>query len=259
MKKVLLTGIVLCLTASVALAGGLAFNWSTSTDCPSANTANQNFACNSNTAAAMYMVPAVQANVALPGFNALDCRIDAQSVGAVPAWWQGFIPSSCRGATAITTSAPPDPLAAGTVCATAKLWNNLVAYGGIGAYTYDAVNRWHMVVGYAAAGNRATNLTLTGVYNAFSVKVMTTNTVYVAPDPDNEVDEVLACAGCADGVTFVLNQINLNGSGGSLDQVTLPLSTSQQCITWQGGAGPTVCSATPARNTTWGQVKSLYR
>jgi len=263
MKKILLTGMLLCLTASMALAAGLNFNWSSSIECPAVQTSNQTFACNSNSAPAMYMVGSFVANVAVPGFNAMDIRIDGQSVGDVPAWWHGFDALSCRGAGAFTSAVPPNPPTVAGVCSVnatnGVLWLGLAPFGGIGAWVYDAPNRFHTVIGFAAGGNRATNLSIIQQFNAFNAKVMTSNTVYVAPDPTNEIDEVLACAGCLDGVTFVLNQINLFGSGVG-DQITQPIAPpASQCITWQGGAGAGVCGATPARNTTWGQVKSLYR
>jgi len=60
-----------------------------------------------------------------------------------------------------------------------------------------------------------------------------------------------ACAGCATPVTIVFNDLwILTG------HLTAPLSNA--CLRWQAD-GTTPCSATPARNSTWGQVKSLYR
>jgi hypothetical protein len=261
MKKILLTGMMLCLTASFALASGLNFNWNTTTQCPTVQNANMTWDCLDPGAndGDFFMVCSVMPNIAVVGFNALDARIDGQSVGPVPAWWQGFNPGSCREA-AFTPGLPPTtPTAPCAGNATTKLWTT-AAYGGMGAWVYDASNRFHTVVGFATAANRAANLVVTTQYNAFNIEVLTTNSLDVPESSPGAGDGIVACAGCAEGMTLVLNQIGLYGSGAE-DQVTLPGTTvgAKLCIEWQGGSGPGVCSATPSRNTTWGQVKSLYR
>jgi len=258
MKKVLLTGLVLCLTASMAMASGLNFNWNTSKQCPTVQTGNWSWACDNNDATE-YMVATVMPNIAVVGFSSMDARIDGQSVGPIPAWWEGFNAGACR-ATAFTAGlidvSPTAPCAGS---ATTKLWTN-TALGAIGFWGIDASNRFHIVVGFGMNPQRTANLSTTVQYNAFHIAVSAANTIYVAPDPDNAIDEVIPCLGCDQGVTFVLNQINLNGSGTG-DAVTLPGTTpgATQCILYQGGAGSGVCAATPTRNSTWGQVKSLYR
>jgi hypothetical protein len=125
----------------------------------------------------------------------------------------------------------------------------------MGAWVYDGSYRFHTVVGFATAGNRAANLSTTTQYNAFHIAVATTNTVYVAPDPDNGIDEVIPCAGCNQGMLLVLERIGLYGSDIE-DQVMVPIA--DQCINYQGGIYPGACYV-PTRNTTWGQLKSLYR
>ena len=83
MKRMLITGALLCLTASVAMASGLNFNWNTSKQCATVQTGNWNFACDTNDAV-MYMVASVMPNIAVVGFNAMDARIDGQSAGPIP-------------------------------------------------------------------------------------------------------------------------------------------------------------------------------
>jgi hypothetical protein len=66
-----------------------------------------------------------------------------------------------------------------------------------------------------------------------------------------------ACPGCLTSVCFCLNSIlvtNTPGNPAGNKYLTNPINNT---ATWQGG-GP--CDGvTPAKNTTWGQVKSLYR
>jgi len=259
MKKIVITALMLALTATLAAASGLDFQWSTSQNCPTTATGTWTFACNTNSNVE-YMVACGMPNVALVGMNAMDARIDVQTANAIPAWWQGFNAGACRQA-AFSPSVLPSALTL-SGC-TQRLWTT-DAYGGIGAWAIDGANRFHIVVGYATAGNRVANLSTTARYNAFQIAVLASNTVADPGDPDNGIDPVVPCAGCADGATLVLNQITYYGNGTvASDAIVAPLAPTSaingQCLLYNGGAGSGACGATPARNTTWGQVKSLYR
>jgi hypothetical protein len=262
MKRILVTGVLLCLTASLAVAGGLNFDWNTSKQCPAVPTDTWNFACNTNDAV-MYMVASFTPNIAVVGFDALDARINGQSAGlAVPAWWQAHDPGSCR-ETAFTPGViDVDPTAPCAGTTTTRLWTTQAIGGmGIWAYAYPGSNRFYTVVGFATSAVRAANLSTTTRYNAFHIAVATTNTVYVAPDPDHGIAEVIPCAGCDQGMTLVLDGIGLYGTFNGRpteDQVWVASGAPGACISYNGGGGY-VCGALPARNTTWGQLKSLYR
>jgi hypothetical protein len=57
----------------------------------------------------------------------------------------------------------------------------------------------------------------------------------------------------------VLNSITLrNMSFQELATLTTPVTPGGNFVTWQGGTGAN-CLAVPAKRTTWGAVKSLYR
>jgi hypothetical protein len=68
------------------------------------------------------------------------------------------------------------------------------------------------------------------------------------------------CAGCQVPACLVLNSIELFQVAGSapVDQYTMSNPNIRNWITWQGG-DPSCVAATPAKNKTWGSVKSLYR
>ncbi len=263
MKKIILTGMLLCLTASMALAAGLNFNWNTGMNCPVDQVAGKSLTWDCLDPGAndgvFYMIASVMPNIAVVGFNAMDARIDGQSAGPIAPWWQAFNAGSCREAAFTPGVIGTNPIAPCAGTATTKLWTT-AAYGGMGAWTING-NRFFTVIGFATAANRVANLNNTTTqYNVFNVQMMTSNSLDVPESEPGAGDGIVACPGCADGMTLVLNQIGLYGSAAE-DQVMLPatLANASQCITWQGGAGAGVCGATPARNTTWGQVKSLYR
>jgi hypothetical protein len=255
MKTTLVACALLGFAAVPAAAGSLNFNWNTSKQCPTVETHNWNFDCDNNDTV-MYMVASFTPNIAVVGFNAMDARIDGQTVGAIPAWWQAYNPGSCREAAFTPGVIDVNPTAPCSGTATTRLWTNQTL-GGLGAWIYDSSSRLHFIVGVGMDPPRATNLSTAKQYNAFHIAVATTNTIHVAPDPAHGIDEVLACDGCCRGMTLVLTQIGLYGSGAA-DQLYYGMTPYEtETITYQGG-GAGRCTV-PVRNTTWGQLKGMYR
>jgi hypothetical protein len=69
-----------------------------------------------------------------------------------------------------------------------------------------------------------------------------------------------ACAGCPLGACIVLNSIKINQPVGTPGGGKFISATAMRNhATWQGGIGADCYAATPAKNTTWGSVKALYR
>jgi hypothetical protein len=66
-----------------------------------------------------------------------------------------------------------------------------------------------------------------------------------------------ACSGCSVPVCLVLNSIEVNRQVPSVDELVTNPAT-RAFATWQGGI-PNCYAATPAKRSTWGAVKSLYR
>jgi len=273
MKKILLTGLLLCLVSSTALAAGFNLIWSTGTTAPTQcnGVVDQSFACDNNDGPLYPMLGSFQVAAPMLAFFGLSAIIDGQSQTAeMPMWWQSnnsglsytpVKPEACRNLAFSSATS----VVASTVTACYRLWT-ATANGGIGAWQTSmypppppavapAPNRLRIKIGYAMTTARV-NLVSTRTYNAFSVTMDASKTVYVAPDPP-DVEEVIPCAGCEVPLTLVLNQMDILGNAGALEVLTDAISN--RCITWQGGAGGSACDATPARNTTWGNVKSLYR
>ena len=67
------------------------------------------------------------------------------------------------------------------------------------------------------------------------------------------------CPGCLQPACIVLNSIKLaRPAGAPGGDVTLANAAVSSHVTWQGGT-PNCPGATPTQNTSWGQVKALYR
>jgi hypothetical protein len=66
------------------------------------------------------------------------------------------------------------------------------------------------------------------------------------------------CAGCADGVCIVFNQMTIFQTAGTPGGDYLVTDQDQRrTVTWQGGGFD--CTTVPVKRATWGQIKSLYR
>jgi hypothetical protein len=73
-----------------------------------------------------------------------------------------------------------------------------------------------------------------------------------------------ACAGCSTGMVWTLYQLTACGLNGRRDDIWQPRPGGSACLGWNvdGLTGPYswgFCYPVPVRNTTWGQVKALYR
>lgn len=67
-----------------------------------------------------------------------------------------------------------------------------------------------------------------------------------------------ACAGCSDPGVLAVRELVLESGDGAPPLVLDTSDRSGQCVTINGGAS-SLCGAVPARATTWGAIKSLYR
>jgi hypothetical protein len=256
MKKMLLIScVMLALTASVSLAQGT-LNISWGPECASdALVINKTFACLVNTGSNV-MVASFVPTASHPLFLALDACIDGQVAAPatiVPDWWQFKNAGTCRLAA----------LSAGAI-ASVNAANCIDNWAGQGTATVDYYGdplvaapvtgtRARIKIGVsvpAIAGNPVEG----GLeYFAFTVAVNNTKTRGAG---------TLSCAGCLTPMAWVFNSLMPAYSDGgsppvySSENISTPLVN--QCITWQGGATG-LCGETSAQNKTWGQVKSLYR
>lgn len=251
MKRLLvLSGALLVLGASAAAAApGLNLAWGGG--CWLENPVNtKTFACNTNTGNAQ-MTASYTPTASQPNFVGVECVLDFQfdGVTTVPDWWTFADPAACRN-TSLSTSADFSG-APQTSCVDA--WFGLGA-GGIAAYQtatsvphdlrVDTPGWARLKVAYALS--TASPLTGGTEYYAFRATINYQKTV----DPG-------ACAGCATPATIVLNQIKSAEDTPPNTQEYITNEDINRCITW--GSSTVPCAQVPTRNTSWGQIKSLYR
>ncbi len=243
-------GAALGLGTSVALAGGVNFTWGS--DCWSdfGGARLKTFACNTN-AGASWACASFRCSQDHPAFIGIQATVDGiASPGQLPDWWQMFNPGSCR-PTALTASAS---FVAAAQLACVDPWMDL-AGGGIASYETAAFpppppahppspNRFRIRVAFALADS----VPLSADYEYYGFKLVIRNQGTVGPG---------ACLGCPADVALALTSFAVLESTGASEYLYACLAGGVPCLGWNGPM--LACLPVPARNATWGQVKSLYR
>ena len=244
MKKTLLL-VALLVAASVTVASAAGINLSWGNKCfADGEVSSLNWACTNNTFTGAKMTCSFAIAASKTNFVATDLYLEAVTNDAgtlIPDWWK-LGAGECRAnnigivtdASIATGGGCVDPWGSGTV-----------GGGGIGLYS-DDTNRAHLNASWASPDPIA----LDGGVETFAAqfKVLAAKTTGTG-----------ACAGCLTPLTWALNYIQVAYQGEASSEVlSTPIAGGVQCLTYQGGTAP--CSRpVPARNSTWGQVKSLYR
>jgi len=241
-KTLLITGVLLALTATVASAAGINLYW---TDCSVAGATTRTFACGVNTGTNTLTV-SFDPPAGLTTLNGLDMLIDLQSAtDPLPQWWMFKNAGTCRLAS----------LGANTVFSLASCFEPWAGAGNGAVSAYiapsSATNRARLAGTVSVGGTLAGPVSPGTEYYALNITINNQKTVGTG-----------SCTGCLDPVCLVLNDMLLSqpaGTPGGSPRITNPLTSN--FVTWQSypeGAGGCP-GVTPAVNRTWGQVKSIYR
>lgn len=245
-KTLLITGVLLALTATAASAAGINLYWN---QCSNGGATAKTFACNTNNSA-FVMYASFDPPSGLTRVVANGLILDLQSASnPLPPWWQFKNVGTCRQASMIAASTGP------TEFNCTDPWQG---QGGSGA-THDLY-----ATNFGGNPSRARIASSISVGSGFATAV-DAGTEYYSMTLTITAAKTLgatACAGCADPVCVVLNELQIGqvaGTAGGSPILNNPLTSN--FVTWQGGAiGGAGCpGATPTVNRTWGQVKSIYR
>ena len=248
MKKILLLcGMLLALTATVASAAGVNLSWD---NCGAAGGPSKTFNCATNTGSAVF-VASVSAPAGIGLWTSFETEIQVQSNGAWPAWWalrnQTGQTGQCR-AGALSTS--QDFTGAPYAGACGDTYLNQGA-GGITTYLvgFNGANRARLAVTYSVPS--ANQVPLDPGFEYFSMRgsILYTKTVGTG-----------ACAGCNEGVCLVCTYVRcLQPAGAPGGNISVTNPAGRNYIMWNGATTETCNGATPTKSTTWGSVKALYR
>ncbi len=273
MKKLLImTGLLLAVTASMASATGVDLNWNNCLFNAAARVADMSFICDESfpgagdaNTQAFQLYGSIRTGVSLPGIKSVNATVDIQTASPVldPWWDQPTAPATgCRtdqnGVSSMGTLAFQ-----GLLAGELKSCIGTLMAGGVGADSYIENTggpnraRWNMVA------SRTTAVTVQGAAK-YCIFRATLDSRFTKLDPTDPLNGDHVCQGCLDQACLVLNHVELDADPG----VNTPDGKSHfytqeiaNYVTWQGGAiGGNGCpAATPTKKATWGQVKSLYR
>jgi len=240
MKKIaLFAGVLLALSASMASAAGINLAWN---DCQ--GPINATFACNVNTGLNT-MVASFDPPHVLTQFLGISAQIDITTdQPALPDWWKHGT-GQCRGTTALSTNFDGS---------TAPTCTDVYFGQASGGFNYDvgfgSPARARFRIACAVPIDNIVEVDPGTEYFAFKGLVQHTKSVGTG-----------SCAGCSNPACIVLNEIQLFQPPAQADDPIITNLRDRNWITWQvPPTGPVGCPlSTPTHNSSWGQVKSLYR
>jgi hypothetical protein len=226
--------------SAVASPGGLNLGWNDCGGDPA--TLNRTFACNTNsginTLVGSFVTPCC-----ITAMNSNEIVMNLQSASATwPAWW-GMATGLCRPSSLSTNF----DFTAGFISCI-DYWQG----GAVGGQLLDQIvgnrARLRAVVALPAGDSRITAIPEGDEVYSYKVNI------------NNQKSVGGACPGCQTPVCIVLNSIKLvqpPGTPGGDKFVSAP--AVRNFATWQGVIVFDCYLATPARNTTWGSIKTQYR
>jgi len=254
-KTLLLAGLLLVVLAPMALAAeslcttagcGVDIAWGSECYTTALNSTIKTFACNTNTGNAAMCLSFVM-DTDLPDFEGVDMFLYGQTAAAtVPAWWQ-MATGECRGNNVLTTN----NVYGGSGC--------VDIFGGSssgGLVFYDGAN----TNPFGLAANRDRCEVLWAVGTPLDCPPSQENFVANVKFTYANTGGTGACAGCSTDHVWAFQLCQVAGQGGTTVDLDKPCAGGNQCLWWQHQNGALPCAPpVPAKSTTWGEVKSLYR
>lgn len=213
---------------------------------------NRSFACDTN-AGTSALVGSFVPPADVVDANGLEITVDLASASTdLPAWWQMRIAGTCRQTSLSVALVPPEG------SATCLDWYTGLVAGGIADYRMGHGGRNTVRIVAAVGVSLEALADLTGGTEYFGFQFVLNHARTVGDG---------ACAGCETPVCLVVNtykvvtpvsanNVRLQGPANGTDSDYATWRGGGVPVTWRGTGCP---AATPARRSTWGSVKSLYR
>jgi hypothetical protein len=229
--------------SDVAHGAGINLFWD---ECGQAGVSNKTFACDRNDGQEI-LIGSFVLPEDMPDFVGIIAQIDIRTPGALPDWWSHgdrFTPGDeCRDTTGLTVS--PD-FAGLSACDD--------PYRGVltSGYVYDVgfLSPDRARLRFACGMEPQSANALAGGREYYGLKVILSHDAAVGPEE---------CSGCGSPACIVLNEVRVSARDAVEEEVQLTYPDRQNYVEWQGEAIPRCPEATPARSTTWGRVRALYR
>lgn len=244
----LLTGALLAAGASSAVAGGVAMSWGDYCSLSDGGPWLLTWTCRSDTFASVRMTCSFKPDRSHPDLIGLSAHLEGMSeADPVTDWWR-FGAGGCREG-ALTLSTDGSAMMGGAE-ACIDPWAGL-ATGTLGDWGVDGYHIWT-----TATCTLAKPVAIEAGIKYFACQFRVDASKTVSGE----------CWGCLVPSLFGLRSIELHFAGGEEPEVLdWPFPGDARCLNYQattieiGYWGCSVGPIVPARNSTWGQIKSLYR
>jgi hypothetical protein len=263
-KTLLLAAALMVVTATMASAqrGSLTLGWG---NCRvnGGGLSNASFACTINTGNGPLLVggyiPGPTAN--LNSINSAFLYVDIYQLGvSLDPWWQLTDPpvTGCRALSVWSL----DMANAAAVTCDRSYWADVGNPVQAARYFYPTYMSNHatfrmLVAVDASVAETTPQIGATEESHVFGARLGRANSTGAG-----------SCAGCLNAANLYFGQADFfqtNGDNFVIDGVPPTSPTNHpvpgpKCVTWQNAAGPACpTDVTPARNATWGSIKSMYR
>lgn len=262
MRRTLLAVLALCCFATTAHAAqGMNLAWDACFG--DGGVRNKTFACDTNTGSEQLYV-SFQLDSAFSQVTGLELYLLIATPAGLPgSWWQFRNTGTCR-QTALNVSSAP--LVTGGACV--DFWQGMAA-GGVSGYivNLNPVGMNRLLAVYALPPVAWASLDADVEYFGMRISITHAKTVGAG-----------SCPGCLDPVCLGLENLLITRPAGfSSLRIAEETTFGSSTANWQGSASGSVrvqrdnpnfpnwfyrtlqcASATPARNNTWGSIKSLY-
>lgn len=262
MRRFVVALLLACTAASAHAAPGINLRWDACV--ADGGVRNKTFACDTNTGSEKLVV-SFQLPADLTQVTGIEAAVDIPTPNTLPpAWWALSGAGACRnGSLSLVFGPAGDPVG----CENAW-WAGAPAGGVTYGVAFNGANFYRLSLIGALAPNAATDLWTGTEYVAGTVTLSHAKTVGTS-----------ACPGCADPVCLGLRHVKLSRPVGVGDiQLSAETAPNSSTVNWQGASAGswlyedplfpatrpsyrivTCDAAVPARNHTWGAIKSLYR
>ena len=242
MKKTLvLAGSMLALMATIASAQGINLAWN---DCGAAGTGFNSSTCSTNSGVPFTMVASFLPPAGVNRMGGMSAQVDITSnTASLPDWWKHGT-GQCRSTSGLSISF--DFTGGPFTCA--DYWAGQAAGGFAYDIGFGSPNRARLRVQAAIAAGTEGPVAPGTEYYAFKANVQRAKSTGTG-----------LCAGCSEPMCIVLNSVQLFQplEEGNDPEITNPANSNY--VTWQLPVVAGCPLSTPTRNSSWGQVKSLYR
>ncbi len=240
----------LVMAGTVRAQAGLNMIWDQCLGDATTYTLNRSFACDLNTGS-VQLVCSVVPPASVPSFSGAELFVDLiTQASPLPDWWRYLNVGTCRQS---ALSVNFNYSGAGTGCHDAWQGSGI---GGLSSYGNPYVSLPTITPDLST---QYATIDLAGAIAGGGGRTLDAGTEYFLANIVIQLEKSTgagACTGCSVPACISFTRLLMSQAGGGPD-VYLSTPGTSSIVTWQGtGAN---CFAVPARHSTWGALKSLYR